>query len=506
MLRALLFGLAFACACRPAHQAPPADLIWVVVDTLRADHAGPRATRARTPAIDALAADGTAFDQAFCHTPMTLPSHVAMFSSRHVFTTGVKLNAQVVPSLPLLAPWLAQAGYRTAAVVSLASLWPIASGAGLERGFESYVYDGNVDCWPADRVVDEVEQVLDRHAEAAQPLFLFAHFSDPHDPYNAHGSVVRTVEMTLDDGPLEQLTASEFGFRNGPVRIGPGRHRLRFVGAEEFRLRLLEVRGPTGLLPLSFTEGALSKDLRAVQVEFENPGPEALDCDVLALVSDRLDAEETQARYRREVEFVDRQLARLFESLQRRGRYERALIVLTSDHGEALGEHDHVGHVVNLHEELLHVPLVIKLPGDDPRRAALEASKRALVRHIDLVPTVLEALRLPALPEQQGRSLFLPPAPHALLAETHRPLAPVTQFALRDTRFKLIYYVEQQRWRLFDIASDPLELTDSLANFAEAMLPWQKDLERTAKASAQAGTSAPVLDPERAARLKGLGY
>ena len=65
-----------------------------------------------------------------------------------------------------------------------------------------------------------------------QPFFLFAHYSDPHDPYNAHGTVEREVELVLDGEPLDRVLASEFGFRSGVARLEPN------PGQSAFRLDL----------------------------------------------------------------------------------------------------------------------------------------------------------------------------------------------------------------------------------------------------------------------------
>ena len=120
------------CGCSraaPGEGAEQGNLVVIVVDTLRADFGG-----AKTPHIDQLGRDGIAFDLAFRHAPITLPAHTALFSSRHPFLTGVTNNGQPVPrQVPVLSEWLAAHGYRTAAAVSLASLWPVSAGRGVDR-------------------------------------------------------------------------------------------------------------------------------------------------------------------------------------------------------------------------------------------------------------------------------------------------------------------------------------------------------------------------------------
>ena len=101
------------------------SVVLIVVDTLRADAVLDPRGQCDTPNIDALARDGVAFERAFSHAPMTLPSHTALFSSRPPFETGVFNNWQPVrEDLPLLAQWLEEYGYQTHAVISLGTLDP----------------------------------------------------------------------------------------------------------------------------------------------------------------------------------------------------------------------------------------------------------------------------------------------------------------------------------------------------------------------------------------------
>jgi arylsulfatase A-like enzyme len=510
-MRLALSILALALALLPGacgRSAPArANLVVIVVDTLRADHADPALGLASTPALDALAADGVRFTEAFSHAPMTLPAHVSLLTSRLPFVTGIRLNAQPVPEgLPLLTGWLRRYGYDSSAVVSLASLWPIVPDTGLDRGFSEYVYDGQVDCWAADRVDQELAPLLERTGDGGQPFFLLAHYSDPHDPYSAHGTTDRRVELRLDGELVERLNASEFAFRSGTVELAPGQHTLELTGAHPFRLRLLEPRGPQGVLPLEWIEGGMLRDLQHARATLTNPGDAPVACDLWLWLQDVLSEDENRARYRLEVEFADRMVGRFLDELRRRGLYDESLIVFLSDHGEALGEHGHTGHVVNLYDELLHVPLVIKPPKGHARLAALQAASQQLVRMVDIAPTLLELLDLPPMPGQQGHSVLTSGPQMPLLAETHPPMAPRELFALRDERFKLVFHPQADRFEMYDLASDPRELTDVFAERGPELAEWQRELRRIAQRAAELGTTAPVLDAEAARRLKALGY
>jgi arylsulfatase A-like enzyme len=199
-------------------------------------------------------------------------------------------------------------------------------------------------------------------------------------------------------------------------------------------------------------------------------------------------------------------VGRLLDLLRERGLYDSSLIVFTSDHGEALGEHKTVGHVRTLYDELLHVPLVIKPPHAHPARARLAAASAELVRHIDVVPTVLELLLLPALPGQRGASLLERHGPRLHAAETHRPEAPRDLFCVRNKRHKLIFVPESERFELYDLVSDPGELEDVFERDGGRLTEWQALLRGMAARSAGSGLDRDDLDPAMRARLESLGY
>jgi arylsulfatase A-like enzyme len=103
--------------------------------------------------------------------------------------------------------------------------------------------------------------------------------------------------------------------------------------------------------------------------------------------------EELIELYDGEIGYLDHELGRFFDELRSRGIYDRALILLTADHGEAFHEHGHGQHSRTLYEEITHVPLIVKWPFDSPRGAT-----DALASHIDILPTILEQANLPDRP------------------------------------------------------------------------------------------------------------
>ncbi|MBT40160.1 MAG: hypothetical protein CL938_16615 [Deltaproteobacteria bacterium] len=195
---AVLLAFPFA-ACSPLGGAGPPDVLLVVVDTLRADHVGSYGySRATTPRIDAVAAEGAAFEVAYAPMGTTTPAHAALFTSKEPLGLGLVRNGLALSEEAVtLAEILGRNGYRTAAFVSS---YPVSRRFGMAQGFEYFDDEFSVD---SSRVRDpiweqlRVEGGFDRDGSAtvdaaldwleteapASPLFLWIHLFDPHGPH-----------------------------------------------------------------------------------------------------------------------------------------------------------------------------------------------------------------------------------------------------------------------------------------------------------------------------------
>ena len=204
-----------------------------------------------------------------------------------------------------------------------------------------------------------------------------------------------------------------------------------------------------------------------------------------------------------EVEHADALVGDLIAELKELDLYDRSLVVFTSDHGEALGDHGRVGHVEGLTDDMLRVPLIVKLPAGDPREADLRAAAERLVRHVDLAPTLLDLLALPPLPGQIGTSI-LDDTEKVLVAQTHKPEARHDRVALRDERFKMIYTADDDSFRMYDVQADPGELNDLYATHADERPGWPAQLRSLAEQSKSSVRGE--LDEETRQSLEALGY
>jgi arylsulfatase A-like enzyme len=209
--------------------------------------------------------------------------------------------------------------------------------------------------------------------------------------------------------------------------------------------------------------------------------------------------------YDGEVAAADAALAPLLDPLLARGSAGRTLVVLTADHGEGLGEHGEATHGLFAYESTLRVPLVFYAPHLFRPRVVTEGA-----RHVDVLPTVLDALGLPVPSGLPGHSLLAaaegrgagsaPPSYfEALTPALTRGWAPI-RGVLRDR----VKYVELPLPELYDLAADPHEATN-LVGRAPASLDGMRTLLARLR-EGDRGVAWIAEDPAVRERLASLGY
>jgi arylsulfatase len=235
--------------------------------------------------------------------------------------------------------------------------------------------------------------------------------------------------------------------------------------------------------------------------------------------------EEIIRLYDAEIAAADRELGRLFGELKTLGLWEDALVVITADHGEAFLDHGHWQHSQTLYDELTHVPLIVKWPGQ-----AEPARERTPVSLVDLFVTFAEAAGIDVRSESSGalarRSLSASPAPgepRTLLSEVswRSPTGSYMKVALRAQGKKYIVTLsgppgddlgveKVEKEELYDVAADPRERENLLSADAETANRFRAELRsflaaaRTARALRKG--DAVELDTETLEKLKSLGY
>ncbi len=210
--------------------------------------------------------------------------------------------------------------------------------------------------------------------------------------------------------------------------------------------------------------------------------------------------------YHGEVAAADAALEPLLRPILERGKSGRTLVILTSDHGESLGEHGEATHGVFAYEATLRVPLVVYAPSLLRPRVVGEP-----VRHVDLVPTVLDVLGVEAPPGLPGRSLLgllvgrdtpgAPPSSYfeALTASINRRWAP-----LRGVRDGGLKYIDLPLPELYDLAADPAESHNLAPSRPQELERLHAFLQ--AFQARDRGPAPERESPETLERLRALGY
>ena len=206
------------------------------------------------------------------------------------------------------------------------------------------------------------------------------------------------------------------------------------------------------------------------------------------------------ALYDAEIVYMDVFLGRLFDKLKADGLYENTLIIVTSDHGELLGEDRKWGHGKYLTQEEICVPLIVKYPGDlvPPGRSD------QYVQLVDIFTMILDHLEIPFPENIQGE---VPPAiTHPIISETY-PLKKKALRSIIDGEFKLIWH-DGGINELFNIVDDPEETRNLVAGKPQVRRKLLTALEKYIESLPSTTPSAPeqTVDKKTRDALKSLGY
>lgn len=459
------------------------NIILIVLDTLRPDHLScygyPKPT---SPNLDRIAAEGAVFEQAYSTAPWTLPSHASMFTgtfvSRHGLDTGQEKLAE---HFVTLAEFLQRAGYFTASFSS--NIW-VSEFTGLARGFE---YFRNAKEIPYQSV-----KQLSLYQKVVKEIYL-RYFFKRYD-YGA-----REI-----NGMLKEF------FRR---RWQPARPFFVFVNYLETHL---QYRPPRKFRNLFLDE------MQRRRAKHVNQNAPRFNADMVSMTDE--DFEVLRALYDAEIRYVDHRLGQFISMLRDLKILDDTLLIITSDHGENLGEHGLMDHQYSLHDTLIHIPLIVRFPEAFAGGSRIDAP----VQTTDFLPTVSELLDAEpdALPseQRQGESflnLSTKRKERDVFAEYLNPrvevlerLAPGGDWsafnaklrAIRTARFKFIQSSDGQD-KLYDLTVDPQENNNLVAQLpamadtlGQKLTDWQKSLNKNTERSQFEITG----DVRRV--LEGLGY
>lgn len=433
------------------------NVVLITLDTVRPDHLGPYGYRqVATPHLDDFARRGAVFEQAVVQASTTPPSHASILTG----VTPAKHGVRAFEGSYALSQ-----DYRTLAEVLgeggyatgavIASI-PLAPGYGIARGFDAYDFD-----------------VPDR-------------------PYAFFG-----VEDTLGARVLErlQIVRDRSEYRSAEEQT---ERALRWIAAHASHPFFLWIHYFDAHDPYGPPRRHLALN--------RHPGRTTIEM-----------LERTYL-YDSEISYLDEQIGRVLTDLDRRGLGEQTVVAMISDHGEALGEHDYVGHSRELYQEQIRAAFLMRYPH------GIRAGTRVptQVRSIDLMPTVLELAHLPVPAGLEGRSLT------PLLRTASSDAGAIDQadadandrlafaetvaagksrlISVSDGRFKMIADPESGREELYDLAADPGETRSLLAREAGVGDRLRREIGRYLAGTLSRTDETLTLQANARRRLRALGY
>ena len=230
-------------------------------------------------------------------------------------------------------------------------------------------------------------------------------------------------------------------------------------------------------------------------------------------------------RYDSEIAFADFYIGKFIEELKRLGLYNEALIIFHADHGESFGEHNYFKHGRKLYNSTLHVPLIIKMPGNQLKNTRRQDN----VSLLDIGRTIFSALQLLPNPQMEGEDLFEKEASSAnrkILLETyggavkwrrsskrfHLKVEPI-RYGMLFGSVKLIYNLKKKTYEVYDLNGDPFETRNVFVQASpqakgmkQQLLNKIDTLSKYIKLNRMYQLNDASLSKEDMERLKSLGY
>jgi arylsulfatase A-like enzyme len=449
------------------------NVVVILADDLRPDTFGYAGhALVRTPEIDRLANRGAVFTRATCSYPICWVSRSEMFSGRPLLGAG-RGSVKFDPAWTLWPEQMKRAGWHTvysgkwhvtgspaaAGFVKTAGLYSAGGAAGMPvtvavtptgrevTGYRGWTFKNEkgqplpelgVGLTPETDVIITDRAVEFLRRSGAQPFFLQVNFTAPHDP-------------------------------------------LLWPPGKDVKREHRDIALPANFRPEHpFDTGNISgRDETIV------PAPRSAE-----------DVQKEWAIYLRQVEHIDRQVGRIVRVLEETGQLAQTIIVVTSDHGLALGSHGLMGKQ-NQYEHTMNVPLVLAGPGiPTGKRFAAQCYLR------DLYPTICDLTGVPVPVSVQALSLV--PVLRGERAEVRDAIFGYftdTQRMMRDAAgWKLIWYPAQQKYQLFNVTADPDELRDlagepaeqrRLAGMKARLRDWQRQHRDPLFANSSKSDSSP---------------
>ena len=447
--------------------------------------------RIRTPALDRLCREGVRFDRAYCPNPTCTPTRASIITGRMPSEHGAwSLGTKLFEDVPTVGDMLGQAGYYTA-LVGKAHFQPLASRPGMEslecqptlrdldfwRGFggpwygfqrielarnhadeshagqhygiwmeqqglsnwkdyfqpwppqpdkgrrqEYFLRDNrswslpeefHYTRWTGERTIAQIEQA----AGEARPFFICSNFHDPHPPY---------------------LVPEPWASMYDPAEMPAGRVTEREHDANPIHFRKTQEDDPGWWQQARQGEAIHGGHCHLRDVE---------------------ELKKDVACYYGMVSFMDQQIGRILDCLDRIGQAENTLVLFSTDHGHFLGQHGLIAKAIHHYEDVLRVPYIVRWPG----RVASGQVSEAIQNLVDFAPTALTAAGLDVPLVMTGVNQLDTwcggePARRWSITENHHGTRCFHMRTYVNQRYKITVYRDGEDGELFDLVEDPREV------------------------------------------------
>lgn len=447
---------------------PRPNIIFILEDTLRADRLGCYGHPGElSPMMETLARDGVLFERVIATSSWTLPSVASYFCGYYPTVHKVTSYEQALQAgrvgggtvryfgdqFQTLAEVLQAHGYLTAGF----SANPfITERYGFAQGFEHF--DAS---FAANTTTGEVVNAAAlrwlAQRDASRPLFLYLHYMDIHDPYKASDTyvdpLVNAVKRMTDRRlltPAETKRHRPYFSKSAIAYRNSPRHSRLFKYAEYW-----------------------------------------------------------QARYDAGVPQAGQYLDELRAELTEMELWDDAYVILTSDHGESLGEHLLWAHGLSAHQDQLHVPLILRWPGKLPAGRRIPQT----VRLFDIMPTLLAQLQIPPPEGIQAQSLL-----GLIRGETRESLPAFAEAVKKKPgekafvldEWKLLAYTREGRYELYNLDDDPTEQCDLARKHPQRVAELRRLLEEQLAQNDALGKGVKVrhadITEEELRQFQAVGY
>jgi len=413
----------------PASAESP-NVLLITMDTVRADHLSVYGyERATTPNLARFAAGATVYEHAIAAGDFTLPSHASIFTGLYPAWHGAyPSHPDFVAGRPLqagaktIATLLSSQGYWTGGILANAAF--LQSGTGLNQGFGTW--------------------------QTATPVRL----SDMERPFYLREAVRRVFDLMAQTGSFDAFFLRAADINSRAFRaLDEVRARKPFF----LFLNYMDAHFPY-TPPAEFRDRFPAQRVHLRPVAAYNEMDNSINTGRRRLTE--AEKESLIAGYDGGIAYLDAEIGKLFDRLRASGAFENTLIIVTSDHGEAFGEHNLIGHTVtSVFQNGAHIPLLVKFPRQrDGQRSS------AMVSHVDLLPTVLDITGYPPTSGLQGRSLrsprggsdFVFSEAHAIGEHDRSTRLRGVRRAVISASAKLITWTSGPP-EFYDLSADPLE-------------------------------------------------